>query len=63
MQGRNLTDVCKEEGVGFLVWSSLPDVTALTGGKVCCLMYVSHALQRTTPKFCPFCPNIRSIKK
>lgn len=37
--GKNLADVCKEHGVKLLIWSSLPDVTADSGGKY---THVSH---------------------
>ncbi|KAJ3052017.1 NmrA-like domain-containing protein 1 [Rhizophlyctis rosea] len=32
-EGKNLVDACKEEGVGFFVWSSLPNATEISGGK------------------------------
>ncbi|KAI9858231.1 MAG: hypothetical protein M1824_004401 [Vezdaea acicularis] len=32
-QGRTIADICKKEGVQHLIWSSLYNVTELTGGK------------------------------
>lgn len=32
-QGKNVADVCKEIGVKHLIWSNLPDVNKLSGGK------------------------------
>ena len=31
-QGHNIVDACKDEGVKHLVWSALPNATAITGG-------------------------------
>jgi uncharacterized protein YbjT (DUF2867 family) len=38
-QGKNIADVCKEEGVKHLIWASLPHVTKMTGGE---LTHVDH---------------------
>ncbi|KAJ7888148.1 NmrA-like domain-containing protein, partial [Mycena olivaceomarginata] len=32
-QGRNIVDAAKAAGVQFLVWSSLPSIAELSGGK------------------------------
>ncbi|KAF7300333.1 NmrA domain-containing protein [Mycena chlorophos] len=33
VQGRNLVEAAKEEGVRYFVWSSVPSITALTNGR------------------------------
>jgi uncharacterized protein YbjT (DUF2867 family) len=38
-QGHNIADACKAVGAQHLVWSTLPHVTELTGGK---LPHVDH---------------------
>jgi len=38
-QGKNIADLCKESGVQHLIWSSLLNVTKLSGGK---LPHVAH---------------------
>ena len=38
-QGKAIADVCKEEGVQHLIWSSLPNVTEMSKGK---LTHVYH---------------------
>jgi uncharacterized protein YbjT (DUF2867 family) len=38
-QGKNIADIAKEVGVKHLIWSSLPNVTEMTGGK---LLNVPH---------------------
>ena len=34
MQGQNLADACKEEGIEHLIWSSLPYASKITGGRL-----------------------------
>ncbi|KAF8156199.1 hypothetical protein K438DRAFT_1777619 [Mycena galopus ATCC 62051] len=45
VQGKNIIDAAKEAGVKFLIWTSLPSMTKLSGGKYKnCLQYDEKAV-------------------
>ena len=43
-QGKNLVDACKEDGIGFFVWSSLPNASGISGGKVFALFVFTQPI-------------------